>query len=84
MNRRTPTEAVEWLTATPAEAARYLGVTRQWVYQLMARRELRSVKVHGTTRSRFTGKLMPRLLRREVDRVKRRRDAATGPDRRRP
>jgi site-specific recombinase XerC len=73
--KKTAREVSEWETASLAEAARYLGVSRQWLHVLINRGELKPHLGAGF-KSRFTGKRMPRLLREDVERLKRARDRA--------
>lgn len=52
-----------------------MGVTRQWIYELIERGDLRVTKIPGTARSKFTGRLMPRVLRADVERYEKNRRA---------
>lgn len=71
--RRRGRTVDEWNSVSPSAAARFLGVSRQTVYTWIADGTLSAYRMRGA-RAPLTGKAPQRILRADLERLRRKRD----------
>lgn len=66
----------EFNSLTPSAAARFLGVSRQTIYAWLESGQLKAQRLHGT-RAALTGSSPQRILRDDLERLRRKRARAS-------